>query len=270
MVGGHPHYTLGANVLLHSLRASLRPQVLRNTDFIAMITGIDENVGMTKHSLSRHWHACEPPSIGDAGKGKTVLFDKLWVYHMLDYERVMFIDADAFAVGDVSPMLNTPNMKSISVTPDWFEGLPLKAGDAVGFNTGVFSVKPDKDEFFRLNKHRLDHPEIYDDQSCINSYYGGGKTIYQSNSTNVTWFDFSFNAWLNGIAEGQRPSRNGWDDIWNFYNPKVIHHLIGHIPPERPLKNATDPRSVVYKRWWEYADDFSSAQQSSPLSNRRT
>jgi hypothetical protein len=260
MVGRHQNYVIGANVLVHSLHNTMNHTVRRHTHFIAL------KVDDTKHALSPLWTVCEPPEIGSL-KDISIMFEKLWVYQLLDFERVLFIDADAFVVGDVSPLLTMPGLKSIAVTPDWFETKPLVAGSNIGFNTGVFSVKPDKDEFFRINKFRLEHPELMQEQSLLNSYYGDAGRTYMGNSGNVTWFNFSFNAWLNGLADGDLPSRGNWDEIWSAYPSKIVYHLIGHMPPTRP-EAVTNERSAVYKQWWNVSDDAERLSSGLSLSQR--
>lgn len=125
MVGGSPGYIVGANVLLYSMLGTMDRGVRRHTQFIVLVT--NHKTPAEKKTLSPLWTVCEPPLIGNASS-KTVMFEKLWVYQLLDYERVLFLDADTFAVGDVSPLLTTPGLGAIAVTPDWFENVVPKPG----------------------------------------------------------------------------------------------------------------------------------------------
>ena len=250
MFGGpSPSYAVGANVLARSIHATMDPAVLRNTQLIALI--ID---GPQEPVVSHLWSVCRAPMIGK-NVMPSVSFEKLWIYQLLDFERVLFIDADAFAVGDVSPLLTTPHLKAVAVTPDWFVEQP-RPGDHIGFNTGVLSVKPDSDEFFRINKFRLDNPAFVNEQLLLNAYYGQAPynegTNEEDNTTALSWFNFSYNAWLNGIGDDTVPARGNWSQIWTAYQPAIVYHLIGHVPPTKPLDSVTDERSMVYRLWWSY------------------
>ena len=250
MVGhGTAMHADGANVLARSLHATMNHTVLRHTQLIALV-GDGPGAEESKAKLSNMWTVWEPPSIRNSSD-LSVMFDKLWVYELVEFERVLFIDADAFAVGDVSPLLVTPGLKSFAATPDWFDE-PLQTGARVGINTGVFSVKPDEDEFFKINAFRLENPHHKQDQTLLDAYYG--PPPYEAVDAKVTWFNFSYNSWLNGIADNEWPARGHWNATWAAYQPSVIFHLIGHFPPTRPAENLTDTRSAIYRKWWKLAD----------------
>ena len=253
--GGTAQYSDGANVLARSLHIHMNRTVLRHTQLIAFV--IDgPSAEESKHRLSSLWTTCEPPRIGKSSD-HSIMFEKLWVYELLDFERVLFIDSDAFAVGDVSPLLVTPDMAPFAVTPDWFDA-PLQTGARVGINTGVFSIKPDKDVFFKINKFRLENPAVQQEQQLLNNFYGNppyeASNGEPGTNSNVTWFNFSYNAWLNGIGDGKWPPRGNWSEIWPLYQPAVIHHLIGHMPPNKPLDSVRDERSMIYRMWWAFAE----------------
>lgn len=216
MVGGDAKYILGANVLAHSLFASLDSHVLRHTKFIAFV---DEHSGALTAMLSPAWTVCLLPRVGN------VMLLKLSVWQLTGFRRVLFLDADSMSVGDVSPLLTQHDMEDIAVTPDWFDA-PLTEGSNPGFNTGVFSVRPSMETYFRLHAFRLASNREHSEQTLINDYYKG--------TTNFTWFPYSYNAWLNGLADGpETKARGQWDTMYDSMKPLRHLHLIGHVPPSR-------------------------------------
>jgi hypothetical protein len=255
MVGGNGRYVKAANVQLHSVQTTMDHNVLQHTQFIVIVT--DEHEAYTSE-LNPGWIVCKPPRIvcvECSAVERSVMFEKLWVYELLDFERVLFIDADAFAVGDVSPLLTAPDLKSIAVTPDLFDTKPLEAGAFVEFNTGVFSIKPSNDEFFKINKFRMDNPTIGNEQSLLNAYYrsqlGSSQQLqYMQENAVVSWFNFSFNAYIFRLSGDDTPSSGNWDAIWSHYTPKVIIHLIGNCPPPKP-DAVTNARTAAFSKWWE-------------------
>jgi Glycosyl transferase family 8 len=241
-------YFPAANVLRYSLSLTLDKHVLRKTDFVVITSRSEHMAG-----LDSEWKRCHVPDLYHP------FLNKQWAFLMDDYERVLYMDADTFAGGDMSPMLSDKAQESLSVTGDWFETEEQLRNHLVAFNTGVYSFKPGKQFhklFFQMeeqldaaNRTQSQSLSTPQDQSKLNSLFAQERK---------TWFNFSFNAWLNGLNALDGSIAKRWNQtLWEIHEPIRAYHLIGHCPPPRPPQGSTGRRSVVYERWWRLHDEIS-------------
>ncbi|CAF0981662.1 unnamed protein product, partial [Brachionus calyciflorus] len=111
-----------------------------------------------------------------ASRYRTV-FTKLILFNMTQYDGIVFIDSDAFAIGDITSLFYFHNILDnnnyyLAVGPNYaFKGNYAKTE----FNSGVFTLRPNKTEFDRLQKlclSDLSHIGLGQaDQNFLNYYY---------------------------------------------------------------------------------------------------
>jgi hypothetical protein len=144
------HYVEGANTLQYTIRKySSSPVVHEGSDFIAMVLrerAVDNAVIISK---LQNWTIATvnvvPPPVGAKVFGRFIdLYTKLVVWSWTHYKRVLFIDADCMAIGDLAPLLTKP-IKDFAAARDWVLGRTVR-----DFNVGVFSLRPDAGEFDKL------------------------------------------------------------------------------------------------------------------------
>jgi len=128
---------------------------------------------------------------------------------MTEFERIVYLDADILIVNPFRELLE--ETKPIFLAARSWGGGEFRPS----FNMGVFSIKPDKKEFWRLMKLRLthtDYPLRMAEQAFLNSLYLPEKKwveigwCYNSNMAIYCW------------------DRNLWNDLSKQCEPKIIHY----------------------------------------------
>ena len=111
-------------------------------------------------------------------------FTKLILWNMTEYKGVVYIDSDAFVVGNIDVLLNVHvelDEKRLKIAStrgirgyEW----------ADTFNMGVFSIRPDNEEFNKLillkNNNTVRYDYAMSEQGFLNAVY------------KRKWFDFGF------------------------------------------------------------------------------
>lgn len=93
-------------------------------------------------------------------------FCKMRLWEMDQYERVVFIDADAIVVRDIRKLFGYPEF---SAAPNLYETL----ADMHRLNSGVFVARPSK-KTFEMMLARLDQPGVFwkrTDQTFLEAYF---------------------------------------------------------------------------------------------------
>jgi glycogenin glucosyltransferase len=134
-------------------------------------------------------------------------FSKLHVWNMTTYDRVVYMDSDAFCIGNISSMLSM----DISSRPIWAARDIRAAQWQESFNMGVFMIKPNASEFKFLLKQK-DDPSIEFETAMAEQ--GFLNVVYRDN-----WGDIGFTNNANLAAYVQ--DRQLWDRVSDQIN--VIH-----------------------------------------------
>lgn len=227
-------YVLGATALVRSLTLTGTP-----ADIVVMHTGgvspADlaplEAMGARLHAVdllplsdgfnARHsrgrLHADAPFLKGGKPAFHTPLdnFAKLRLWQMEDYDRVVFIDADAIAVRNIDRLFDYPEF---SAAPNVYETL----ADFRRMNSGVFVAQPSNETFARMLE-ALDRPGAFwrrTDQTFLESFFPDwhGLPVF-CNLLQYVWFNLP--------------------ELWDWKSVRVIHYQYekpwesGHAKAER-------------------------------------
>ena len=147
-------YVVGANVLLFSIKKFLPSHLKTQVDFVALLIHEHADNDVVVARL-RGWrifytHLIKPARDSDVPFYRfKEQFTKLVLWNMTTFTRVLYMDCDTLAVGDVSPLLTLPT-KPFAAVRDWEHGSLQDH-----FNMGVCSLAPNNTEFLFLEQQRL-------------------------------------------------------------------------------------------------------------------
>lgn len=244
-------YVSGANVLLYSIRKFIDPLVLHKVKFVALlIEGKIENP-LIESGLHVGWARNYVPLIRPARPGDVTFkrfaekFTKLALWKMIEFKRILYMDSDTMAVGDVSPILIDVNSTFAAVL-DWELGKIVSH-----FNMGVASLVPNMTEFNRLDSQRLtkrDYRLSMAEQGLLNAVYG----------TNYQIFPFAYNGNLAAAVQ----DRSFWDS--HRKQLRIIHftwikpfHITRTAKLELQNCNGDCVKCAdVLKEWWTMYDEM--------------
>lgn len=230
----NPDYVLGATALVRSLKLTGT-----DADLVVMHTGgVDEAALQPLAALGtrlyradllptsdafneRHRrariHAGNPFTKGRKPDFHTPLdnFAKLRLWELEEYERVVFIDADAVVVRNIDRLFLYPEF---SAAPNVYEGL----ADFHRLNSGVFVAKPSRVTFDAMLS-RLDAPDAYwprTDQTFLQSFFPHwhGLPVFY-NMLQYVWFNLP--------------------ELWDWKSVHVVHYQY-----EKPWE-ADHPKSAM-------------------------
>lgn len=200
----NPDYVTGAVALLRSLRLTGTPAdlVVLYTPGLAeeeldalrqfnprlgacarLATSADFN---TRHERGR-LHQAAPFAKGGKPVFHTPLdnFVKLRLWQLEDYDRVVFIDADALVLQNCDKLFGYPEF---CAAPNVYESL----GDFHRLNSGVFTARPSAATFADM-LDRLDRPEVFwrrTDQTFLESYFPDWHGLpVTCNTLQYVWFN---------------------------------------------------------------------------------
>lgn len=127
-------------------------------------------------------------------------FVKLRLWQLEEYERVIFIDADALVLRNVDRLFDYPEF---SAAPNVYESL----GDFHRLNSGVFVARPSVATFAGM-MHALDRPDAFwrrTDQTFLQSYFADwhGLPVFY-NMLQYVWFNMP--------------------DLWDWASIGVLHY----------------------------------------------
>lgn len=196
-------YALGATALVHSLRHSgtAADLVILHTGGVEAgnlepLTAAGCRLIPVEHlPLSEAFNARHSRSAIHAGqpftKGRKPLFHspldnfcKLRLWELTEYERCLFIDADALVLQNIDRFFAFPEF---SAAPNVYEGL----ADFRRLNSGVFVAQPSTATFAAMLE-RLDQPDVTwprTDQSFLQAFFPNwhGLPVYM-NMLQYVWF----------------------------------------------------------------------------------
>ena len=200
----NPDYVLGATALLRSLSLSNT-----DADLVVLHTPgvLDENLESLRqfgprlgkcerlptstafnerHERGR-LHKAAPFSKGGKPVFHTPLdnFVKLRLWQLEDYQKVVFIDADALVLKNCDKLFEYPEF---CAAPNVYEDL----GDFHRLNSGVFTAEPSQETFSDMLS-KLDAPEIFwrrTDQTFLENYFPDwhGLPVFY-NMLQYVWFN---------------------------------------------------------------------------------
>ena len=165
-------YVLGAKALMHSIgltqtkadrvvmhTAALTPKDLSGFDGTGVrlicVDLLDTSTAFNDRHSRKNQHEAAPFTKGEKPGFHTPLdnFAKLRLWQLTEYERVVFIDADAIMLQNCDRLFAYPEF---SAAPNVYESLK----DFHRLNSGVFVAKPSEDTFSEMLKV-LDQPDIF-------------------------------------------------------------------------------------------------------------
>lgn len=239
-------YALGALALARSLKRvdPARPLIVMVTnsalDLEQLLTEGCEIVEVerlpcsesfnTRHSRKQQ-HAVAPFTKGNKPIFHDPLdnFCKLRLWELTRFERVLFIDADAIVVRDVSKLFDYPEF---AAAPNLYESL----ADMHRLNSGVFVAKPDARTFDRMLQ-RLDQPDVFwrrTDQTFLETYFQDWHGLpYTFNALQYIYFNLP--------------------ELWHWPSIRIVHYQY-----EKPWE-AGHPKSAELKPlidlWYSVLED---------------
>ncbi|MFC5585489.1 glycosyltransferase [Nitratireductor kimnyeongensis] len=154
-----------------------------------------------RHQRAR-LHANAPFTKGNKPSFHTPLdnFAKLRLWQLTEYERVVFIDADAVVVRNIDRLFGYPEF---SAAPNVYESL----ADFHRLNSGVFVAEPSEATFASMLK-RLDAPDAFwrrTDQTFLQAYFPQwhGLPVF-FNMLQYVWFNLP--------------------ELWDWNSVSVVHY----------------------------------------------
>ena len=223
-------YVLGASALLRSLR-----RTGTQADLVVLFTpGVDapdlkllepfrprlgrcERLPTSKAFNERHergrLHKAAPFTKGGKPAFHTPLdnFVKLRLWQLTEYERVVFVDADALVLKNCDKLFAYPEF---CAAPNVYEGLQ----DFHRMNSGVFTARPDEATFSAMLAE-LDRPDAFwrrTDQTFLESYFPDwhGLPVY-CNMLQYVWFNLP--------------------ELWDWRQIRILHYQY-----EKPWESGHD------------------------------
>ncbi|MDZ5698032.1 glycosyltransferase [Chelativorans sp. M5D2P16] len=127
-------------------------------------------------------------------------FAKLRLWQLTDYERVVFIDADAIVIRNIDRLFSYPEF---SAAPNVYESL----ADFHRLNSGVFVARP-AEQTFAAMLERLDRPDAFwrrTDQTFLQAFFPDwhGLPIF-FNTLQYVWFNLP--------------------ELWDWSSVHVVHY----------------------------------------------
>ena len=121
--------------------------------------------GLTTIQLTEHLNQATDMSDREDSYWRNT-FDKLYVWDMTQYEKVVFLDSDMQIVRNIDDLFEQPHMSA--VIADQFDEPGLEK-----LNSGLIVIEPNHDEFVGLSTLAKDfyYREHVGDQDVIRAYY---------------------------------------------------------------------------------------------------
>lgn len=153
-------------------------------------------------------------------------FIKLRLWELDEYDRVIFIDADAIVVRNIDKLFAYPEF---SAAPNVYESL----ADFHRLNSGVFVATPSKATFDAMVKE-IDQPEAYwprTDQSFLQHYFPDwhGLPVFY-NMLQYVWFNLP--------------------DLWDWNSVHVVHYQ--YEKPWQDNNPKADQLKTLIDLWHAY------------------
>lgn len=214
----NPDYGMGALALARSLRrtGTEAPLVVMATGGAGGLEALEAegcpvievgpltfSAGFCERHAKPALHGAAPFTKGEKPRFHDPLdnFQKLRLWELTAYERVVFLDADAIVVRNIDRLFGYP---AFSAAPNLYESL----ADFHRLNSGVFVARPDPLIFERMLA-RLDGPgEPFwrrTDQTFLEAYWPDWHGLpYTYNTLQYVWFNLP--------------------ELWHWPGIKVVHY----------------------------------------------
>ena len=167
-------------------------------------------------------------------------FTKLHVWGLVEYERVVYIDADALVLDSVDELFERP----LGDAPGAFAAAP-DVFPPDRFNAGVLALRPDAAVFAELCAAAVETPS-YDggDTGFLNAHYPGWFAMPAANR-----LPFGYNAQrtLHWMTFAKQPG------YWNAVKDKKILHFSSSPKPWQDAKRKGELEAL----WWAAYLEFS-------------
>ncbi|EJT04127.1 glycosyltransferase [Rhizobium sp. CCGE 510] len=241
-------YAMGATALAHSLRRTgtdadivvLHTGVV-DVDALARLKALDcrlievEHLPLSAAFNERHargqLHSVAPFTKGRKPEFHSPLdnFCKLRLWQLVEYERCVFIDADALVLKNVDRLFLYPEF---SAAPNVYENL----ADFRRMNSGVFVATPSHDTFQHMLK-RLDRPDVFwrrTDQTFLETFFPDwhGLPVY-FNMLQYVWFTMP--------------------ELWDWKSISILHYQY-EKPWEKDHPKAARLQPLI-DLWHRFHDD---------------
>lgn len=155
-------------------------------------------------------------------------FIKLRLWELEQYERVVFIDADAIVVRNIDKLFHYPEF---SAAPNVYETV----ADFHRLNSGVFVAQPSI-ETFKQMMAELDAPDAYwprTDQSFLQSFFPDWHGL-------PVFFNMLQYVWFNLPA------------LWDWKSVHVVHYQ--YEKPWEKNHSKSEKLKPLIDLWWAYHD----------------
>jgi alpha-N-acetylglucosamine transferase len=180
-----------------------------------------------RHARAR-LHAAAPFTKGGKPAFHTPLdnFAKLRLWQLTDYEKCVFIDADALVLKNIDRLFDYPEF---SAAPNVYETL----ADFHRLNSGVFVAKPSQETFAAMLE-KLDRPDAFwkrTDQSFLQEFFPNwhGLPVF-CNMLQYVWFNLP--------------------ELWDWKSISVLHYQ--YEKPWEPDHPKTDRLRPLIDLWHAY------------------
>lgn len=207
-------------------------------DLMAGLTQLGAKIRVVTHLPTSHefnlrhqretLHAQSPFLRGEKPPFHTPLdnFIKLRVWELTEYERVIFVDADALVIRNIDKLFAYPEF---SAAPNVYETV----ADFHRLNSGVFVATPSKKTFDSMLKD-LDQPDAYwrrTDQSFLEHFFPDwhGLPVFY-NMLQYVWFNLP--------------------DLWDWKSVHVVHYQ--YEKPWQVDHSKTEQLQVLIDLWNAY------------------
>ena len=221
----HPLYVMLTDDSLDVSELESTGALLRLVEKLPLSTEFEE-----RHSRSAQ-HKVAPFKKGNKPKFHDPLFNfcKLRLWEMEEFDRVIFVDADAIVVRDISKLFGYPQF---SAAPNLYEELV----DMHRMNSGVFVAEPSRHTFENMLSV-LEQPGKFwrrTDQTFLESYYPDWHGLpYTYNALQYIYFNLP--------------------DLWHWPAIKVVHYQY-----EKPWESDHPKRELLQPLidlWYRVLDD---------------
>ena len=216
------NYGAGAIKLLQSIKENVKI-----TKFDAYVLELKQKplpTKLRKYLERTGWRICKVNGIAPRDVSKTFnrfrdQFTKLLLWNAIEYTANYYFDSDTFVIRNIDNYLAihqtfNSSLHKIGCTRDIYAGIWIS-----GFNMGVFVIKPNQTEYYRLLNLKSD-PNFYFDEAQAEQ--GFLNVVYKN-----LWYEIGFENNANLAVYSLK--RDYWDNKTNFIN--IIHYTM-----EKPWK----------------------------------
>ena len=243
-----PDYIQGALALVHSLQhhnaeadilimhtpavdAGELSELSQAGALIVEVQPLELSEAFIARHAKKEIHANRPFTKGEKPSFHTPLdnFCKLRLWELDDYDRIVFIDADAIAVRNLDRLFGYPEF---SAAPNVYESL----ADFHRLNSGVFVAEPNKATFARM-MNALDAPDAFwprTDQTFLEHFFADwhGLPVF-FNTLQYVWFNMP--------------------ELWRWSSVHVVHYQ--YEKPWMRDHGRADLLKPLIDLWWRYRNN---------------